>query len=335
MVYVDEEKPQVDEDIDVKRMKRLEQLRARRPYHAISEDGSGWVSLSSNPENSIDSNNDISPPRKRKGADLSPGQQLKRNDTPSPDYRTSDLQDISPPRRGRHDSPPRRGHHDSPPRRGRHDSPPQDALHGSVASDLSPRRKILKNAARTGLRDISHGRSPKDFSPPRRDQHDYETSDLQDISPPRRSRHDSPSQDVMRGSVAPDLSPPRKIQKNVARSGFSYSNRRSPQDLSPPRHGRHDSPSQDALHGSVVSSDLSPPRKIQKNVGRLGSSDLSRHHSPSISVKVGSHPSLDPDLAPPRKNTKESSNPASKTGLISGKDIRDEIDKKKSDDMLR
>ncbi|KAL9303967.1 hypothetical protein ACSQ67_021230 [Phaseolus vulgaris] len=299
----DEEKPQVDEDIDVKRMKRLEQLRARRPYHAISEDGSGWVSLSSNPENSIDSNNDISPPRKRKGADLSPGQQLKRNDTPSPDYRTSDLQDISPL--------------------------------DEVAMILPSTRKILKNAARTGLRDISHGRSPKDFSPPRRDQHDYETSDLQDISPPRRSRHDSPSQDVMRGSVAPDLSPPRKIQKNVARSGFSYSNRRSPQDLSPPRHGRHDSPSQDALHGSVVSSDLSPPRKIQKNVGRLGSSDLSRHHSPSISVKVGSHPSLDPDLAPPRKNTKESSNPASKTGLISGKDIRDEIDKKKSDDMLR
>jgi len=314
LVYVDEEKPLVDEDIDVKRMKRLEQLRARRPYHAISEDGSGWVSLSSKPENSTDSNNDISPPRKRKGADLSPDQLLKRNDTPSPDYQTSDLRDISPPRRRRHDSPP------------------QDALHGSVASDLSPPRKILKNAARTGLPDISHGHSPEDFSPPRRDHHDYETSDLQDISPPRRSRRDSPSQDVLHGSVAPDLSPPRKIQNNVARSGFSDSHRHSPQDLSPPRRGRHDSPSQDILQGSVVS-DLSPPRKIQKNVGRRSSSDLSRHQSPSISVKVSSHPSQ--DLAPPRKNTKESSNPAGKTGLISGKDIRDEIDKKKRDDMLR
>ncbi|WVZ17657.1 hypothetical protein V8G54_010639 [Vigna mungo] len=273
-------------------MKRLEQLRARRPYHAISEDGSGWVSLSSKPDDFIDSNIDMSPPRKRKSADLSPGQQLRRNDTPSPDYRTSDLQDISPPRRGRHDSPP------------------QDFSRGSVASDISPPRKNLKNAARTGLPDVSRSRSPEDFSP----------------SPPRRSRHDSPSQDVLRGSVAPDLSPPRRIQKNVARSGFSDSHHHSPQDLSPPRRGRHDSPSQDTLHGSVVS-DLSPPRKVQKNVGRLGSS--------SVSVKVGSHPSLDPDLSPPRKNTKDSSKPASKTGLISGKDISDEIEKKKRDDMLR
>ncbi|XP_014516693.1 BUD13 homolog [Vigna radiata var. radiata] len=304
----DEEKPLVDEDIDVKRMKRLEQLRARRPYHAISEDGSGWVSLSSKPDDFIDSNIDMSPPRKRKSADLSPGQQLRRNDTPSPDYRTSDLQDISPPRRRRHDSPP------------------QDFSRGSVASDISPPRKNLNNAARTGLPDVSGIRSPEDFSPSQRDRHGYETSDLQDISPPRRSRHDSPSQDVLRGSVAPDLSPPRRIQKNVARSGFSDSRHHSPQDLSPPRRGRHDSPSQDALHGSVVS-DLSPPRKVQKNVGRLGSS--------SISVKVGSHPSLDPDLSPPRKNTKDSSKPASKTGLISGKDISDEIEKKKRDDMLR
>ncbi|QCD98729.1 pre-mRNA-splicing factor CWC26 [Vigna unguiculata] len=336
LVY--EEKPLVDEDIDVKRMKRLEQLRARRPYNAISEDGSGWVSLSSKPENSLDSNNDVSPPRKRKGVDLSPGQWSKRNDTPSPDYRTSILQDISPPRRG-HDSPPQDALHGSvasdlsPPRkilknaaRTGHDSPPQDALHGSVASDLSPPRKILKNAARTGLPDISRGCSTEDFSPPRRGHRGFESSDLQDISPPRQSRHDSPSQDVLRGSVALDLSPPRKIKKNVARPGFSDSQRHSPQDLSPPRRSRHDSPSQDALHGSEVS-DLSPPRKIQKNVGRQGSS--------SISVKVGSHSSLDLELAPPRRNTQESSNPASKTGLISGKDISDEIEKKKRDDMLR
>ncbi|TKY63921.1 BUD13-like protein [Spatholobus suberectus] len=292
----EEEKPLIDEDIEVKRMKRLEQLRARRPYHAISEDGSGWVSLSSRSANPINSNNDVSPPRKqrvrndtpspepelnpstskRKGAYLSPHQRLKHNDTRSPDYRTSDLQEVSPPRRGRHDSPS------------------QDALYGSVASDLSPPRKIQKNAARPGLSDISHHRSPRDLSPPRRG-HDYETSDLQDISPPR-------------------------------------------QDLSPPRRGRHDSPCQDALHRSAVA-DLSPPRKIQKNVARLGLSDLSRHRSPRPSGKVVSHPSLDPDLSPPRKNPKEQSNPASvngtKTGLISGKDIKDEIDRKKRDDLLR
>ncbi|RYR32608.1 hypothetical protein Ahy_A10g047142 [Arachis hypogaea] len=48
----DEEKPIVDEDIEVKRMKRLEQLRA------ISQDGSGWISLSDL--------QDISPPRGRR-----------------------------------------------------------------------------------------------------------------------------------------------------------------------------------------------------------------------------------------------------------------------------
>ncbi|KAK7389958.1 hypothetical protein VNO78_25255 [Psophocarpus tetragonolobus] len=332
----DEEKPQIDEDIEVKRMKRLEHLRARRPYHAISEDGSGWVSLSTKPENPINANNDISPPRKqrvrydtpspepelnpstskRKDADLSARHRLKRNDTPSPNHGTSDLQDISPPRRGRHDSPSR------------------DALHGSVASDLSPARKIRKNPTRPGLLDISRRRSPQHLTPPRRGRHDYETSDLDDLSPPRRSRHDSPSEDVLHGSVASDLSPPRKIQKNVTRSGLSdLSHHHSPQDLSLPRRGRHDSPSQDALHSSDVS-DLSPPRKI-KNLARLNSSDLSHHRSPSPSVEVVSHSSLDPDLSPPRKNTKEPSNPVSKTGLISGKDIRDEIDRKKRDDMLR
>jgi len=168
--------------------------------------------------------------------------------TSSPNYRTSRLQDISPPRRG-------------------HDSPLQDALHRTVASNLSPVRKILKNAAITGLPDISRGRSPKDFSPPRRGHRNFESSYLQDISPPRQSRHDSPSQDVLCGSVAFDLSPPRKIKKNVERPRFSNSHCHSPQDIYPPRCSRHDSPSQDALHGFEVSG-LSPPRKIQKNVGR-------------------------------------------------------------------
>jgi len=48
---------------------------------------------------------------------------------------------------------------------------------------------------------------------------------------------------------------------------------------------------------------------------------------------------LDHDLSPPRKNRKEPSIPASvnerKAGLISAKDLREEIDRKKKDDMLR
>ncbi|XP_027336436.1 BUD13 homolog isoform X2 [Abrus precatorius] len=251
----DGEKPIIDEDIEVKRMKRLEQLRARRPYHAISEDGSGWVSLSSNPVNPINLNDDMSPPRK----------QRVQNDTPSPE---------------------------------------------------------------------------PELNPSTSNRRDYGTSDLQDLSPPRRGRHDSPSQDALHGSRASDLSPPpRKIPKNAGRPSLSdIAHRHSPQDLSPPRRGRHDSPSQDAPHG-YATSDLSPPRKIQKNVARLGLSDRSHSHSPSTSVKVVSHQSFDPDLSPPRKNTKELSNPASRnvsnTGLISGKDIRDEIDRKKRDDLMR
>ncbi|XP_074585876.1 pre-mRNA-splicing factor CWC26-like [Curcuma longa] len=87
----DEDKPQIDEDIEVKRMKRLEAIRARKPYHAISEDGSGWVSIS----NSSKSSNDLSPPR----------QVRLRFGTPSP-------ADLSPPRKSRKvlvEKEPRRG----------------------------------------------------------------------------------------------------------------------------------------------------------------------------------------------------------------------------------
>lgn len=75
MVNIDWEKPVVDEDVEVKRMKRLEQLRARRPYHAISEDGSGWIPLSSKSADPSNSDGDMSPLRK----------QCVRNDTPSPE----------------------------------------------------------------------------------------------------------------------------------------------------------------------------------------------------------------------------------------------------------
>ncbi|XP_044967197.1 uncharacterized protein LOC123427258 isoform X1 [Hordeum vulgare subsp. vulgare] len=40
-----DEKPQVNEDIEVKRMRRMETIRAARPYNSIANDGSGWVTL--------------------------------------------------------------------------------------------------------------------------------------------------------------------------------------------------------------------------------------------------------------------------------------------------
>ncbi|XP_042974609.1 BUD13 homolog [Carya illinoinensis] len=178
-----EEKPQVDEDIEVKQMKRLKQLKAMRPYNAISEDGSGWVSLSPKAANSNDPNPDMSPPGKpailndtpspehelkpadfgRGSADLSPsGQQLKhqQNDT------TSDFPDISPPRQRSHGSLCQDDFQASPgseaPRKTREDfritrssdlSPPckrsteTNALCASLLQDLSPPRKSRKEAA--------------------------------------------------------------------------------------------------------------------------------------------------------------------------------------------
>ncbi|XP_050264218.1 uncharacterized protein LOC126708466 [Quercus robur] len=209
----DEEKPQVDEDIEVKRMRWLEQLRARRAYNAISEDGSGWLSLSPKCLNSNDPNFDMSPPRK----------QRIRNDTPSPEpeqkpsYSARDNidlspsqpnlnDDMSPPRQWRRVprstslnsdmSPPRRRHvladNDrrnpdiSPPRRGRHGFPYQDDFHAPLGSDLSPPRKSRKGLGRPG--------SP-DLSPPRR--HSTETN-------------------ALHASLLPDLSPPRKSRKEAA-----------------------------------------------------------------------------------------------------------------------
>ncbi|KAH6804664.1 pre-mRNA-splicing factor of RES complex protein [Perilla frutescens var. frutescens] len=154
----DEEKPVVDEDIDVKRMRILEQLRSQRPFGVISEDGSGWVSVASTPNymKSEDQSCDISPPRKRR----------PRNDTPSPEHHLKDAvsdkdTDLSPPRWQQRD---------------KHDSKFQDSSYASAAdrlidnlndydttgptptdSDLSPPRKkhkespILSNRPKAGL----------------------------------------------------------------------------------------------------------------------------------------------------------------------------------------
>lgn len=221
LVNVDGEKPVVDEDIEVKRMKRLEQLKARRPYHAISEDGSGWIPLSSKSDNPSDSNNDMSPLRKKR----------VRYDSPSPEPESNPSTSIR------------------------------------MGADLSPLRRQLKR---------NDTPSPE-----------------HDLQPALSERLDS------------DLSPVRK-------------HRRGRRDLSP---------------------DLSPQRKSQRSVARSDLSDISHRRSTTPSVKTVSHPSLDRDLSPPRKNPKELSIPASvnerKTGLISGKDIKEEIERKKKDDMLR
>nr|GMC96226.1 BUD13 homolog [Ipomoea batatas] len=213
----DEEKPLVDEDIDVKRMKRLEELRAKRPFGAISEDGSGWVSVSDAPKNlnSDAQNLDLSPPRKGNA----------RNDSPSPEPKlnpssTVDV-DISPPRK----------------RRARYDTPspePQD-------NDLSPPRKRSARSNRLS------GKVDDDMSPPRKRRARYDTPSPEpqdnDLSPPRKR---SARSDTLSGKVDDDMSPPRRRQKHRNSPPHEVDLQASPNahdlDLSPPRKSRHRSP---------------------------------------------------------------------------------------------
>ncbi|KAL3825208.1 hypothetical protein ACJIZ3_021237 [Penstemon smallii] len=213
----DEEKPQVDEDIDVKRIRRLEQLKSRRPYGAISEDGSGWLPVSdmSNNVNSDDLNSDISPRR-------------RRNDTPSPrpeeqpDFPPD--ADLSPPRQWRRQSPPQ----SETKRKSRYDTPSPDphrenSESGRPITDLSPPRRQRRE---------KHTPSPE---PERKSS--YSKSTNSDISPPRRGRQDSKYQDSTR-----DLSPPRKVKNDGSdsiissrKSDHKLDGERSVTDLSPPR----------------------------------------------------------------------------------------------------
>ncbi|XP_042065937.1 BUD13 homolog [Salvia splendens] len=208
----DEEKPLVDEDIDVKRMRRLEQVRSKRPFGVISEDGSGWVPLSTNPSLTKSENHgsDISPPRKR----------IPRNDTPSPEPAERADADSSPPRKSRRVSGGRPARHDTP-------SPEQ---HGED-TDLSPPRRQQSD---------KHASSPE----PGRSLHHKAANDS-DMSPPRRARPDSRHQDR-------DLSPPRRQQRDkqaslVEPGGISPPRRAtSVSDLSPPRRKPKDSDNQRA-----------------------------------------------------------------------------------------
>ncbi|XP_059441159.1 uncharacterized protein LOC132173633 [Corylus avellana] len=240
----DEEKPQVDEDIEVKRMRRLEQLRARRPYNAISDDGSGWVPLSPKHGKSSDPYSDMSPPRK----------QRVRNDTPSPEPELKpsdsgrDNTDLSPARQWRK-------HHHTP-------SPERDTKRTystDLNSDMSPprKRRVWNDtpSSEHGVRPLESDKADADLSPPRQQQKRHRTpSPSLDISPPRRGRRDSPYQDDFRASLGSDLSPPRKSRKDVGRNG--------PPDLSPPRRHRIET----NASGASLPTDLSPPRKSRKEV---------------------------------------------------------------------
>uniref|UniRef100_A0A803L5T3 BUD13 homolog n=1 Tax=Chenopodium quinoa TaxID=63459 RepID=A0A803L5T3_CHEQI len=293
-----DEKPQVDEDIEFKRMKRLEELRARRSYNEISEDGSGWVPVSDAPKSSTthDLSSDISPPRNRKA----------RFDTPSPEpgMDASDsgreVIDLSPPRQ-------RRQRNDSP-------SPGPDDF-GRESSDLSPPRQRKKNNDFPSSKHVSKSLAAGeevDLSPPRQRRRRYDSP-----SPEHRTKATDGKQDSdmspprWRGRVHGYLSPmPQKISSatGVRDSGLD--------DLSPPRRER---PGSSKLNDSRVSEDLSPPRKIQKGIDKRGRR-----------ANGAQEESIESDLSPPRKSKQQQ-----KTGLITGKDVSTEIEKIKKDEWTR
>ncbi|XP_027075738.1 BUD13 homolog [Coffea eugenioides] len=321
----DEEKPLVDEDIEVKRMKRLELLRARRPFGSISEDGSGWVSISDAPKTSNFSDKvlDISPPRRR------------RADTPSPehDLRSSSGRDadLSPPRK----------------RRVRNDTPsPEPMLRPPGTGDaesLLERTRTTRNDSPSPEPDWRSRATGADFSPPRqRQKHYLKEKDERDISPPRRRKasYDTSSSksgfgpSESRREVV-NLSPPRRQRvRHLSPSPLTREETSSPgdpdSDLSPPRRFH-----QDHLHTSPVA-DLSPPRKGRKD--RYVSSDLSaRQATQHLNENDAVQASSALDLSPPRKRKEKSptSKQQVKTGLVTGQDLKEEIARKKKEDMLR
>ncbi|XP_022865942.1 BUD13 homolog [Olea europaea var. sylvestris] len=243
----DEEKPQVDEDIEIKHMKRLEQLRMRRPFGAISEDGSGWVSVGDNRirMSSDDQNSDSSPARKSRAYDNTT-LKLERKEFSAVDA------DLSPPRQHR-----------------------KIYQLDDQNSDISPPRK--RRARNTSL-SPKHEQKPStaadiDLSPPRQRHKRYQSPSSQpqikvQSSGGRRARYDTPSPErlsealKLKGDIA-DLSPPRKQWTG---------------DISPPRKGEKDTFistdvsarksshkfEDDASDFASQVSDLSPPRKRRK-----------------------------------------------------------------------
>ncbi|KAJ3672530.1 hypothetical protein LUZ60_007251 [Juncus effusus] len=294
-----EEQPLVEEDIEVRRMKRLEALRAK--HNQISEDGSGWISVPiSHPQNpssddlfpprqhrkrlDTPDDDDLSPPSRRNDADLSPPRQRgRRIDTPSPDRHASRRDaELAPSRRDEDLSPPRQ-------RRRRADTPSPDRSSRRDDADLSPPRQRRRRAETP-----SPSRSDADMSPPRRKRHDSVSTN--DLSPPRRrTRHDSVSTN--------DLSPPRRRTRHDSVST---------NDLSPPRRKQHD---------SVETADMSPPRRRKSRFDSEERDDV----APARREKQK-------ERAEVAERGKEV---AKRSGFFTKEEIEEEIKKKKDQEIAR
>lgn len=309
-----DEEPQVDEDIEVKRMRRLEELKAKRPYNSISEDGSGWVSLSPNRANSSMVNSDISPPRRRRA----------RNDTPSP------RNELEPPVSGEegNDISPvwrRQGqHHTSL----EHDEKPTSSAYPSSDSSPPRKQKVYRDSPLQGANSghLDSAQEDIDLSPPRQ----------------RRKRYHTPSpepdekQTVRSVSPQSDISPPRRSDRHTSKASLGGNHKAAGlSDLSPPR--RRTSDYADDAHISR-GSDLSPPRKQRKDA--RGNQSLSDQHSRNRVVTDSSRESLPSDVSPRREKQKPlpvsvSFKQPRKTGLITQQEFGEEMSKTNKEDWTR
>jgi len=339
-----DDRPLVDEDIEVKRMRRLEAIRAARPYNAIVEDGSGWVTVAAPEEQAGGStcrgrNDTPSPERGGAGSkDSSPPRRRQWRDTPSPEAGDAAGKDMSPPRQRR-----RRQDTSSPKGNGAADqddmSPPQK----SRRQDPSPPRRRARNDTEEPQdlelprRRVRHdSEEPQDTSPPRRRRHDseepqdmsqprrrmrHDSEEPHDMSPPRRRRHDSEEPQDMsppRRRMRHDLEEPQDLSVPRRRAGHDLE---EPKEISPPRRwSQYDSkepkdmPPQRRKHqDSTKVDDLSPPRR------------RNRGQSPE-----------DGDVSPQRKGKKEGAQKqARKAGLMTAEEVKEDIRRIKEDEMLK
>ncbi|KAH7415389.1 hypothetical protein KP509_14G040400 [Ceratopteris richardii] len=316
-----EEAPLVIEDVEFKRMQRLEALRMR-PYLGTAEDGSGWVSLTDfgaeasagvnmelneSAEADVGKKSDSLLPRQ--GTDLSPPRRVHR-DSPS--------QDLSPPRRdlerSRHEGPElvsaaenvgfqtrtsELKHLDedlSPPRKKsrsdsrRHDSP-ELSLSGK---DTSPAKRDIRQGSQKIREPVIEGQSMP--SPKKESRIAYDSSPgislpARDLSPPRKKsrsdqhRHDSPEVNLS----GEDLSPPRRD----ARGGFHKIRESVLRGQSTPSPKRESRMTYDSSHRlSLPDRDSSPPKRESRRI---------RHDSPEADLLRSDSGG---DLSPPRRESR-------------------------------
>lgn len=190
-------------------------------------------------------------------------------DVPKTGHPPKDSPDLSPPRRGRHDSPEASVQKN----RQRELSRQQDSADISHARDQAgsvPRGSPVRQQKR------SRHDSP-DLAPQRRMRHDSP-----DASPPRRSRQASPDASPPRKQRhdSPDASPPRRRRQVSPDANNTKRQRHDSPDASPPRRQTQASPDQHPPKRSRHDSpDASPPRRRRDD-----GSDTSPPRKPGMSL---------------------------------------------------